>query len=191
MYIYISLCSVFNLWLCSILSLGVSAEDIVITNIVDAALPNSRRQLFSISSTSSKVSFTTAAVMESLGYSDWSILVTDLQGNITKVYADPATGTNFVNTSVDEGSETITTDNNVVFETPVFVGAPVVTVTSPSPTASPVASSGSSSSGGSEDFGSPMWVGLIVMFSILGALFIILVKKKWRRQKAEATVNVE
>jgi hypothetical protein len=149
----------------------VSADDLIITNFVDVRTADSRL-LVAVSDDSMQVSFTSTAVMEELGYSDWSIMVSDLQENITSTYADPATGATFVDTAVTMGSWTITSATTVAFEVPVFVGDPVVTVSSPSPSASPVESSGSGSSNSSEDFESPMWVGLIVMFNLLGVIFL-------------------
>jgi hypothetical protein len=92
------------------------------------------------------ITFTVLSIMEELGYSDWAVMVRNLQGRIADSYADPATGTLFVRTAVAMGSLTVNESSTIAFSEPAFEDTVQVEATTPAPTAQPVATSAATSS---------------------------------------------
>jgi hypothetical protein len=186
----------------------VSANDITITNIVDKRrLPSARASSKDLSASATQASnlrrlgasrsvqliFSTAAVMETLGYSDSSVMVANLQGDITTTYEHPAIGTTFVDTSIRMGSMTITNVTTVAFEAPVFIGEPVLSVASASPSTSPTQSVESDSkkenwfgSVGKSGGVKLTWFGLSI---VLNVILLLLLLAYWihKRKSSSAT----
>ena len=104
---------------------GVSPDDIVVVSVVDKLDEAARLSKQSRSSRHvmadevTEVTFTTAVTMEEVEgkyYEDPAGMVDEMDGELTTLFADPATSAKLVDTAVAEGSTTINEDTTLVIE---------------------------------------------------------------------------
>jgi hypothetical protein len=133
---------------------GVDAEDIVITSIstTTSALRTNTKGVHTLTAPirSTEITFTTNVVLEEMEdtyYDDASVMLNDMETELTNLYNDPTTSQIFVNTAVADGSTTITSNTVLFFgTTAVDTENAVVNVMTTAPTSAPGTSSSDSAS---------------------------------------------
>lgn len=147
---------------------GVSTSDIDVTATKDA--PSSSGTALDVRDVADKavdISFTTRLILETSSYSDPVQLVGARQNELTTAYADPATSTLFVESSVEFGSSTVLASTEVAFDTPVYSSDVIISYTTKAPTSAPTREKKKKSGGGGNPGENNVIIFIIVIIGVV------------------------